>query len=331
MRPNRPRIVVWTITLGLAALLTAGCAGAPASPMPQAPAPQAPAPDGSYPESMPNEGGGATLSTDRKIARTASITLVVDDIRTAADALSELATRFDGVITNESLSLPDANGRTSGYSSVQVTVASENLDEALNQIANLGRVTSREIKSVDVTEQVVDVDARVKTMQESIARLQELMQKAGSIAEIANVESELTTRQASLEALLATQKSLNNRVATAPISVQLRTESQAPAAVNGFLPGLQAGWGSMTTAGQFALTALGALLPWLVLAAIVVVPLMIWRRNRMAARQAPKTRERMARLNDLLGAAPPAYPVPEPPAPAEVRATAPSVNPETPN
>ena len=325
MKPNRPSIVAWTITLGLAALLTAGCGSA----VPQTLAPQAPAPS-SYPEGVPSD---ATQAADRKIARTASITLVVGDIRTTADALGEVAKRLQGAITYESLSLPDANGYSRGYSTVQVTVASANLDEALSQIASLGQVTSREIQSVDVTEQVVDVDARVKTMQESIARLQELMKKAGSVTEIANVEAELTSRQASLEALLATQKSLNTRVATTPISVQLRTESQAPpAAVSGFLPGLQAGWDSMTTAGQIALTTLGALLPWLVLAAIIVVPLMVRRRNRrMAARQAPQTREgTVAHLDDLLDSAPPAYPAPEATATAESGATAPSVD-QTPN
>ena len=332
MNKHLPR-VPQALALGLAAALLAlgGCSGTSPASMPAnggAPADAA----ASYPESgpAPTDDTGMNDSADRKIARTASIMLIVDDIQKAADGLAAVADNFQGTITAESLSLPDQDGYSSGYSSVVVTVVSENLNEALAEIAKLGRVTQRQIQSEDVTEQVVDVDARIKTMRESIARLQELMTKAGSVTAIAEVESELTKRQAELESLLATQKSLNQRVATAPISVQLRTESQAPPpVVSGFLPGLQAGWDSMVTAGQLALTVLGALLPWAVLIAIIVAPIVVVRRRRRArAGQAP-TAGTPQPAAPMPGAPQPAAaqprPVPaQPPARPDAQATAPA-------
>ena len=240
------------------------------------------------PEAAP-AGGAPAASMEPQIARTASMSLVVDDIAKTASALHDLAAKVDGSITNESLSLPTQEGSTSGGASrVQVTVPSSRLDEAMTSIAELGRVTSRQIQAEDVTTQVVDVDARVQTMRDSIARLQDLMKKAGSVAEIANVESQLTQRQADLESLLAQQKVLSQRVATAPITVELRTPFQAPPpAVNGFLPGLQAGWDALVTTGGVALTVLGALLPWLILAAVIVVPIFVVRARRKRARAVP--------------------------------------------
>ena len=283
MRPRFSRIARRT-TVGLAAalLLLGGC-GAPNSgpadaPLPANGMPAVPAPQEPVPTEAPNE----DTNTDRKIARTASISLVVDDIQVAANELNSIASSLQGAITKESLSLPDEQGYVSGSSSVEVTVASANLDEALKRIGALGRVLSRQIESTDVTSQVVDVDSRVKTMRASIARLQALMNQAGTVTQIADVESELTQREGELEALLASQANLSQRVATAPISVHLRTESQAPApGASGFLSGLGAGWDSLVGAGQVALTVLGALLPWLAFAAIILVPsVALYRRRR---------------------------------------------------
>ncbi|MCL1838090.1 MAG: DUF4349 domain-containing protein [Propionibacteriaceae bacterium] len=216
---------------------------------------------------------------DRMIARTSSIRLVVDDIEVTAKALREVAARLKGSVTAESLSLPEVGNY--GSSHVEVTVPAAQLDEALALMAELGRVTDRRIDSQDVTDEVVDVDARVRTMQESIKRLQELMSQTGSIADIARVESELTQRQADLESLLSRQKSLSQRVATTPISVELRTVSAVePLSNSGFLSGLLAGWGVMVDSAVVAITVIGALLPWLALTALILGPIIVVRRSR---------------------------------------------------
>jgi hypothetical protein len=156
-------------------------------------------------------------------------------------------------------------------------------------IAGLGEVRSRTVESVDVTDAVVDVESRVKTMRESIARLQELMRRAGSVSDIAQVESELTQRQADLEALLAQQAALAQRVATSPVSVTLVTpDTVSEDGPRGFLAGLESGWQTMLASGVVVLTIVGALLPWQVLAALVAVPLLLWRRRRVARARGPQ-------------------------------------------
>lgn len=275
------RIALFFVGLGLVA--AAGCSAGDAASRVAPAAESVPmsgeaAADGAMPEE-----GGPLSTADRQIARYASIDLVVADIERASDELRRVAGAVGGLITSESLSLPvDATQRKyPNHSVVVVTVPATRLDEALTAVAGLGEVTQRSVESVDVTDAVVDVDARVTTMRESIERLQELMARAGSVTEIARVESELTGRQAELEALLAQQKSLSQQVETSPITVSLVTRAEATSpALGGFLPGLEAGWNSMVTAGQVALTVLGALLPYLVLAAVVVVPVVLVRRRR---------------------------------------------------
>jgi len=242
------------------------------------------------PVPAPEAGGAVPLDADRKIARTASVWIVVDDVAQATTNLHDLATAVGGVITSESVSLPTDSDPRYGSGMVVVTVPSDQLDAALTQIATLGKVTNRQIDAVDVTEQVVDVDSRVTTLKDSIARLQELMAKSGSVTEIAAVESELTQRQADLESLLAQQKSLSQRVATAPISVQLSTPSvtEQPTG-NGFISALRDGVHSMATAGRVAIIVIGAVLPWLALVALIVVPILVIRRRHKRAVQARNT------------------------------------------
>ena len=244
--------------------------------------------DAPAPQGTPSGPGG--VDAGRQIARTASVYVVVPDVAKAAEDLHALAGTLGGVVTTEALSLPGESDPSGGAGTVVLSVPADQLDAALVQIAALGKETSRKIDSTDVTEQVADVDARIETMRASIARLQELIGKSGSVTEIAAVESQLTQRQADLESLLAQQKSLSQRVATSPITIELRTPStlDQPSG-NGFVSALKDGWRSLGTAGRAALVVVGAALPWLALAALVAVPILLIRRHRRRNAPVPAT------------------------------------------
>ena len=282
---TRRRATHLIVSLGMAGILLGlgGCsAGATAGSAPAGTSVS----DSGVPESatrVPAE-GKPSAAGDRQIARSASIALTVSNaVATAAD-LGRIAARFGGSITTESLALDTAERQTSF---VVVSVPAARLDEALGAVAELGEVTSRVIDSSDVTDAVVDVDARVKTLRESIERLQALMKRAGSVADIAAVESELTSRQATLESLLAQQKALKGLVENSLITVSLTVRDTArPGTQSGFLPGLAAGWEALLAAGRVLLTLLGAALPFLGVAVIVGTPLLVWRRRRRAAKVA---------------------------------------------
>lgn len=282
-RTRRLRLAAAVVAV-LGLVFSAGCSALPSGGGASAPAG---APDMPGEAPVPADGGAPrapTLPGDRKLARSATVLLEVTDIERAAAELRRLALLLGGMVTSEMISLPtDAMPREYDTSHLVLTVPSDRLDETLTMIAGLGEVRSRTIESVDVTDAVVDVESRVKTMRESIARLQELMKRAGSVSDIAQVESELTQRQAELEALLAQQASLEQRVSTSPVTVTLQTP--ATLVVNGpggFLSGLTAGWEALLSSGMVALTIVGALLPWLAIAALLGVPLLLWRRRRTA-------------------------------------------------
>ncbi len=238
--------------------------------------------DASAPEAKPAEGGGFSGTMQLKIARNASAAITVTDVEIAASRLRAIAAAAGGVVTTENLvTRVDAKGITTPTSTMVISVPADTLDNTLEQLKTLGTITSRVISSEDVTMQVADVTARVKALEGSIARLNELSKRAGTIGQLTELESELSNRIEERDSMVAQQKALAGRVAQSPVSVTLQT---APPAVvepetPGFLSGLAAGWNALVSSSRVLLTVVGAVLPFLVLVAVVGIPVLMWRRR----------------------------------------------------
>ena len=253
--------------------------------------------DASAPEAKPAEGGGFAGSVQVKVARNASAAITVTDVEIAATRLRALATAVGGVVTTENLvTRVDAKGITTPTSTMVISVPADTLDSTLEQLKSLGTITSRVISSEDVTTQVADVASRVRALEGSIARLNELSKKAGSISQLTELESQLTTRIEERDSLVAQQKSLAGRVAQSPITVTLQTTPPAvvEAETPGFLSGLTAGWNALVSSSRVLLTVVGALLPFLLVLAVIGIPVVIWRRR---ARRVTVTVEPLAKAS----------------------------------
>lgn len=217
---------------------------------------------------------------NRKLARNASLKLRVKDMDEAAADARDIATRKGGYIGSES----------TRKSSTRMTlvVPGTKLDSTLTELEELGKRLDRKISIEDVTDEVVDVDSRVKSQRRSVIRARALLDRAQSISEIVRVEEELADREEELESLLARQEALRGQVAMAPITLALLPTKPAPKPKpaeddepDGFLAGLAGGWDAFTTAMAGLATAVGAIAPFLlVLGPAALVLLWGWRRRR---------------------------------------------------
>ena len=132
----------------------------------------------------------------------------------------------------------------------------------------------------DVTQQVTDLDARIKVLEDSITRLQDLMDQATSVDELIAAENGLTQRQAELDSLTAQLEWLDSQVSMSTLNVSFSTDVDSA----GFSLGKawQIFLKSLEVVGYGLLVAL----PWLVVAAIIFL-LVRWglakRRAKLAA------------------------------------------------
>jgi hypothetical protein len=223
------------------------------------------------------------VTYDRKLARRADIAITVGDVDAAAAKVRAIAASAKGMVVAEAISSEPDDPSLGGFSTITISVPTAELDGTLDRLAELGKVHSRNTSTDDVTAQYVDTESRVKTMQASVDRVRALMTQATKLGDVVALEAELSRRQADLEATQSQLAALKDSVALSPVDVRLSTDEQVLEEADdgtGFLAGLEAGWTAFTGSVTVLLTLVGAVLPFAAVAALVLVPLLVWLRRR---------------------------------------------------
>ncbi len=253
-----------------------------------------------------------TVALDRSVVVVAATTVRVEDVTVATDRVGALVAGAGGRIETQQVSrggggpaplegyCPDGSDCPAvapGYAVSTTTVRLDNVavDGFLRDVAALGEALTGSRSSTDVSAEVADVDARLRSAEASLARVRALLARAETISDVVALEGELARRQADLEALQARQRVLDDQTAQATVTVTLVEQDVvvAPEESTGFLAGLRLGWDAFTSAMVVGLTAVGAVLPFALLGALLA--LAVWlvvrrtRRSRPAPPSAPAT------------------------------------------
>lgn len=221
-------------------------------------------------------GGGANRPSvqTRAVIRTGEVAVVAKDMARARADVDGLLGKHGGYLATEDTT-NDRRGRPE-HSTLVLRVPEPAFDDVMAGLTGIGRTERADRSSDDVTTEVIDVDTRVATGEASLARLQRFLREATSVDDMIRLESEIATRQASLESLKAQQRYLRDQTSLATITVHLRTPA-APAPEpkdddSGFLAGLADGWAALTKVLVGAATVTGALLPFAVALAVIGLP-----------------------------------------------------------
>ncbi|MEU2420872.1 DUF4349 domain-containing protein [Streptomyces sp. NPDC007851] len=209
--------------------------------------------------------------TANRIIRTASLTVQVKDVPKALGEARSTAEDAGGYVGDETTSRDSAGHE---HTRVVLRVPTGRYDEVLSDLQGAGKLLDRTAKAQDVTDRVVDVDSRIRSQRASVARVRELMDRAAKLSDVVTLEGELSSREADLEALLAQQASLKDRTALATITLSLTQTPVQRAAQDdrpGFVDALAGGWHVFVTMLRWIALALGAALPFAVLAALAVL------------------------------------------------------------
>lgn len=159
------------------------------------------------------------------------------------------------------------------------------------------------------------MDSRIRSQRASVARVRELMDQATDLSDVVTLEGELSRRESDLEALLAQQSSLKDRTSLATITLSL-SETPVKKAVQedddpGFTDALAGGWDAFVTMLRWLAVAIGAVLPFVAVAALIVL---VW--LRIVRPRLPR-RPAAAPASTALGPLPTARQAPEPTRPRE--------------
>ncbi|SDF83523.1 protein of unknown function [Blastococcus aurantiacus] len=219
--------------------------------------------------------GGAAADADRQVVTNASATLAVDDPADGAQRVSQLVESAGGRVDErtEQTATGDDEG---AYADLVVRVPADALTDVLADLEELGEVASVSVSRSDVTGQTVDLDARISALQTSVTRLQTLLDEAPTTEALLAAEGALSGRQEQLESLQSQRALLADQVELSTLRVHLQPPGVAPpGGPDGFVDALGTGWNALVSTAGAAVVALGVLLPWLVVAAVIAVVVLV--------------------------------------------------------
>jgi hypothetical protein len=221
------------------------------------------------------------------VIATAGLRLTAKDLAGVRQDAINVVTGLRGHVADEQAQ-SDARGRLDRVD-LTLRVPAASFGEALDQLAGLGTVRHRQQSVQDVTTQVIDVEARVKAQRASVQSIQRLLARANTIGEIMSIERELATRQADLDSLEQQQKYLADQTSLSTIQLTLTRPAAGhhdthPA---GFLGGLEDGWHALGRTVVVIGTAVGAILPFLLVLALLAAPVVLQVRHRRVVTPPP--------------------------------------------
>jgi hypothetical protein len=159
------------------------------------------------------------------IARIAGLTITTKDFEKTHASVEEILKRYHGYIGELNVSAPDDAGRTL---TATLRIPAAQLDAAMAELKKLGRVENESQGGEEVTQQYVDLEARLANAQHTELRLTDILrQRTGKLQDVLKVELEIDRVRGEIEQMQAEKKELTKRVAFATLNTTIREEYHA--------------------------------------------------------------------------------------------------------
>src|SRR5262249_42575168 len=139
------------------------------------------------------------FDTDRALILTASVSMRAKDAWTVSDQVQRIALGLGGDV----LSLAQSGSTDTRSATLQIRVPHGRFSDALRQIRDIGdvEVVSSNIDGKDVTDQFVDLQARLKAKQDEEQRYLALLARADKIDDILKIDAVLAQVRTQIEQL----------------------------------------------------------------------------------------------------------------------------------
>jgi len=223
----------------------------------------------------------------RRIIYNGSVMVVVEDFVAAQEQLDKLVKEASGYIAAYQ-DQRSAGERLAGQWIARVPV--DRFEAFLDSVCALGVAEQRQVNGQDVTEEFVDLEARLGGKRKLEGRILELLEtRTAPLADVLEIETQLARVREEIERLEGRQRFLQNQTELATLTIQVREEGRyEPPRTPGFGERIAGTWAgsleSLRGACESAVLAAVAIAPWSVAFVALCVPPVAWWRRRRAAR-----------------------------------------------
>ena len=177
---------------------------------------------------------GVGVTEERMIVRNGEMSLVVEDVVAARDEVAQLALRFNGYVVSSRIwgEEQEMRGR------ISIRVPDDQFEQALAELRELAvRVTSESTSSRDVTEEYIDLEARLKNAEATESQYLTLLEKA-KVEETIRIYELLHQVRREIEQIKGRMQYLERTSSMSLVSVNLEPEATAK-------PLARAGWSAL--------------------------------------------------------------------------------------
>ncbi len=159
-------------------------------------------------------------TSSARIQINGNLSVQVRNISTAMESIQSLIDQYGGSITSSNLGNSDDR-----FGNLSALVPRESFYELIDAIEKVvTEVTSENINSLDVTEEFVDIEARLNVMKQTESRFIALLSEASNVEEIMSVEKELMRLRGDIDSLEGRIKYLNKTTDNAVLNIHITEE-----------------------------------------------------------------------------------------------------------
>ncbi len=197
-----------------------------------------------------------------RVIKTANLTVSVDkgSFGDQFDRASLIASKYHGFVVDS-----QTEGTQAKAGSLVIRVPSASFDQAMSELRGLGEIEQQSVNGTDVTDQFVDLGARLRSWEAQHRVLLRLMDRANSIEETMRVQNEIQRVQFEIEAIKGQLRLLRDQTSLATISLSMHEAGVAAPQGDPSKPSLAQAW-NMAVAGFLGvvyavIVGLGYLIP----------------------------------------------------------------------
>lgn len=159
---------------------------------------------------------------DRKIIKEGNIKFKTSDATKTRQLIEESLQKYKGYLSADNIY--DYNSEREYV--LTIRVPNQHFEDLLNDISNSAdKIDSKDISARDVTEEFIDIEARLNTKKELEDRYKDLLKQAKNVEEILSIEREIANLRADIESMEGRLNYLKNRVSLSTLTVRFYEET----------------------------------------------------------------------------------------------------------
>jgi len=217
-----------------------------------------------------NASNTAAQTVDRKIIRNANLTLEVASPGDVQPKIVSIAESHQGFVVTSEATQRNVEDKTKPEITVNliVRVPASHFNQVMEEVRAVGtRKLQEKVTGQDVTEEFMDLEARIKNQKALELQFLEIMKRAGKVDDALSVQTQLAAVRTEIEKLEGRRRFLENQASLSTINVTLQPPTQIVNAT-GF-------WYSVRTAFSDGVDAAAEITLFFIRAIIALTPILV--------------------------------------------------------